>query len=55
MDSTKFSKPISLKRIQLDDGFWKPEMELVRKEVIPYQWENVKRQSTRGSTKLLHA
>ena len=35
MDSTKFSKPISLKRIQLDDGFWKPEMELVRKEVIP--------------------
>ena len=35
MDSTKFSKPISLKRIQLDGGFWKPEMELVRKEVIP--------------------
>ena len=33
MDSTKFSKPISLKRIQLDGGFWKPEMELVRKEV----------------------
>ena len=30
MDSTKFSNPISLKRIQLDDGFWKPEMELVR-------------------------
>lgn len=41
MDSTKFSKPISLKRIQLDDGFWKPEMELVRKEVIPYQWETL--------------
>ena len=36
MDSTKFSKPISLKRIQLDGG-------------------NVKRQSKRGSTKLLHA
>ena len=32
MDSTKFSKPISLKRIHLDDGFWKPEMELLRKE-----------------------
>ena len=29
MDSTKFSKPISLKRIQLDDGFWKPNF-LVR-------------------------
>ena len=41
MDSTKFSKPISLKRIQLDDGFWKPEMELVRTEVIPYQWETL--------------
>lgn len=41
MDSTKFSKPISLKRIQLDGGFWKPEMELVRKEVIPYQWETL--------------
>ena len=43
MDSTKFSKPISLKRIQLDGGFWKPEMELVRKEVIPYQWETLNR------------
>ena len=29
MDSTKFSKPISLKRIQLDGGFWKPELVLV--------------------------
>lgn len=55
MDSTKFSKPISLKRIQLDGGFWKPEMELVKKGSNSLSVGNVKRQSTRGSTKLLHA
>lgn len=31
--------PISLRNIQVEDSFWKTEMELVRKEVIPYQWE----------------
>lgn len=41
MGNRRESKPISLKRIQLDDGFWKPEMELVRTEVIPYQWETL--------------
>jgi hypothetical protein len=39
MDNTKFSRPLSLKDIQITDEFWKNEMELVRKEVIPYQWE----------------
>lgn len=39
MEQQKFSRPISLRRIHLDDAFWKSEMELVRKEVIPYQWE----------------
>ncbi len=33
------SKPISLNSFKVNDDFWKAEMELVRKEVIPYQWE----------------
>lgn len=32
-------KEISLKRIKIDDKFWNEAMELVRKEVIPYQWQ----------------
>lgn len=55
MDSTKFSKPISLKRIQLDDGFWKPGDGASKKGSNSLSVGNVKRQSTRGSTKLLHA
>lgn len=39
MDQTLFSRPLSLKAMEITDGFWKNEMELVRKEVIPYQWE----------------
>ncbi len=39
MQNEKFSKPISLRKIQVTDSFWKKEIELVRKEVIPYQWE----------------
>ena len=38
MDKTKFSRPLSLKNVQITDTFWKKEMELVRTEVIPYQW-----------------
>lgn len=38
MERVKFSNPVSLKEIQVTDAFWKQEMELVRKEVIPYQW-----------------
>lgn len=41
MQNQKSSKPISLRRIHLEDSFWKPEMELVRKEVIPYQWDTL--------------
>ena len=33
------SRPVDLKNFQVNDRFWKSEMELVRKEVIPYQWE----------------
>lgn len=33
------NNPISLRSFSVTDKFWKDEMELVRKEVIPYQWE----------------
>lgn len=33
------AKPVNLKDICIRDGFWEKEMELVRKKVIPYQWE----------------
>ncbi len=39
MEKERFSKPISLKNIEINDEFWGREQELVRKEVIPYQWE----------------
>ena len=31
--------PVALDHIRIGDPFWKPYMELVRKHVIPYQWE----------------
>ena len=33
------NRPVDLHRIRITDAFWKTEEELVRKEVIPYQWE----------------
>lgn len=39
MEQRRFSTPVDLKRIRITDGFWGREQELVRKEVIPYQWE----------------
>ncbi|MBD5460049.1 MAG: glycoside hydrolase family 127 protein [Lachnospiraceae bacterium] len=39
MRQEEFSRPLSLKEIKVTDAFWKKEMELVRKEVIPYQWD----------------
>ena len=39
MHSQEFSKPLDLKNIAITDAFWGREQELVRKEVIPYQWE----------------
>lgn len=38
MNNENFNKPLSLRQVQVTDSFWKKEMELVRKEVIPYQW-----------------
>ena len=39
MNKQVFSTPIDLKQITVTDPFWQREMELVRTEVIPYQWE----------------
>ena len=33
------SNPLDLKQVRITDEFWKEEQELVRREVIPYQWE----------------
>ena len=41
MDKQSFSKPLAFENVQIADGFWKRNMELVRKEVIPYQWETL--------------
>ncbi len=34
-----FSTPLDLKAVKVTDPFWHKEQELVRTEVIPYQWE----------------
>lgn len=39
MKQENFSRPLDLKQIQITDAFWGREQELVRREVIPYQWE----------------
>ncbi len=41
MNKEVFSRPIDLRKVHLSDDFWKGEMELVRNEVIPYQWETL--------------
>ena len=39
MKKENFSAPLDLKNVKITDNFWFREMELVRKEVIPYQWD----------------
>lgn len=39
MDATRFTHPIDLHAVSITDPFWQRETELVRREVIPYQWE----------------
>ena len=39
MNRKDFSSPLDLKQVQITDEFWGREQELVRREVIPYQWE----------------
>lgn len=39
MDKKNYSSPLDLKQVRITDEFWGREQELVRKEVIPYQWD----------------
>ncbi len=39
MKSENYSKPLALTDVKMKDDFWGREQELVRTEVIPYQWE----------------
>ncbi|MGN1145069.1 MAG: beta-L-arabinofuranosidase domain-containing protein, partial [Acetatifactor sp.] len=39
MQKKDFSRPLDLQDVRITDEFWGREQELVRKEVIPYQWE----------------
>ena len=39
MNKDLFSKHVELKNVKITDGFWLSETELVRREVIPYQYE----------------
>ncbi len=39
MKQENFSSPLDLKQVKITDEFWGREQELVRREVIPYQWE----------------
>ncbi len=41
MNKQSFSKPLPFANVVITDGFWKRNMELVRREVIPYQWETL--------------
>ena len=33
-----YAKPVLNKNVEITDGFWKEKIELIRREVIPYQW-----------------
>lgn len=39
MKKENYSTPLDLKNIRITDAFWEREQELVRREVIPYQWD----------------
>ena len=39
MSNQQESRPLGLQNITVTDDFWTREQELVRREVIPYQWE----------------
>lgn len=41
MNENMFSTPLSLTQTTVTDEFWRRTMELVRREVIPYQWEAI--------------
>ena len=39
MERLFFNHPLDLKQVEIMDDFWGREQQLVRREVIPYQWE----------------
>lgn len=39
INQKEYSAPLSLRRMQIMAPFWKTKMELVREEMLPYQWE----------------
>lgn len=39
MEERICSKPLALSSVKITDPFWKRNMELVRQEVLPYQWK----------------
>lgn len=39
MNKNDYTTPVSLRKVRITDSFWKNEMELVREEIIPYQWD----------------
>ena len=41
MDDQMMTRPLPLGSIRLTDGFWKEKADLVRREVIPYQWATI--------------
>jgi len=41
MDKRLFSTPVAIGDMRVTDAFWRRAMELVRTEVIPYQWETL--------------
>ncbi len=41
MDNKNYSAPLKLRDIHITDDFWKKDIELVRTEVIPYQWDAI--------------
>lgn len=38
MNKKDYTTPVSLRNVMITDDFWKNEMELVREEILPYQW-----------------
>lgn len=39
MERVFLNRPVNLRKVQVNDGFWSAKQELVRTEVIPYQWD----------------
>lgn len=39
MNENYYTTPVSLRKVRITDSFWKNEMELVREEILPYQWD----------------